>query len=127
MKNAVWMSLFGMLVFGRVPLAGAETPEKKETPTEKSSDFYAPIEKTIEGWTVKVDPKLLEPEDAEVQTLAFKALANHLQRVEFIVPKERLADLKKIKIWLDLNHPRIRGMQYHPGLGWLKANKHDPR
>ncbi len=89
--------------------------------------FYDPIEQTVEGWTIDVDPQLLQEENAEVRELAFKALANHLQRVEFIVPKDRLADLKKIRIWLELDNPNIRGMQYHPNRGWLLAHKHDPR
>ena len=97
---------------------------------EKTADepaFYDPIEKTLEGWTIHVDPQLLQKENAEVREQAFKALANHLQRVEFIVPPDRLADLKKIRIWLELDNPNIKGMQYHPNRGWLLAHKHDPR
>lgn len=127
MKNVLRMSLLWMMAGGFLSMVHAESPDKKSADVAKPSKFYDPVEKTIEGWTIKVDPQLMKPENAEVQKQAFKALANHLQRVEFIVPKDRLADLKKIKIWLDLDHPRIRGMQYHPGLGWLKANKHDPR
>src|SRR5690606_24904757 len=91
------------------------------------SAFYDPIETTIEGWTVAVDPKLFRPENAEAQKQAFKALANHLQRVEFIVPEDRLAELKTVRIWLDGDHPRLRGMQYHPSRGWLMSHGHDPR
>lgn len=127
MKNVFRMSFFVLMVCGFLPMAHAEVPAKKPADAEKSAGFYDPVEKTIEGWTIKVDPQLLEEENKEVRELAFKALANHLQRVEFIVPKDRLADLKKINIWLDLNHPKIRGMQYHPSQGWLKANEHDPR
>jgi dipeptidyl-peptidase-4 len=118
-----------VLFFGFPMAVAAEVPNAQpEKPAEKApSVFYDPIEKTIEGWTVAVDPKLLEPENAELKELAFKALANHLQRVEFIVAKERLAELKTIRIWLDLDHPNIRGMQYHPNRGWLASHKHDPR
>ncbi len=120
--------IFGLLMLfaGSVLAWGAEPPrENPEKP--KDTAFYDPIEKTIEGWKIDVDPKLLEPENAEVKERAFKALANHLQRVEFIVSKEQLADLKKIRIWLDLDNPKFGGMQYHPSRGWLIAHKHDPR
>ena len=89
--------------------------------------FYDPVEKQIEGWTIAVDPLLLSKEHQETGEKAFKALANHLQRVTYIVDKERLAKLQKLRIWLELNNPKLGNMQYHPSRGWLIANKHDPR
>lgn len=88
--------------------------------------FYDPVERHVEGWTVRVDPQLLTPEHATEAEQAFAALANHLQRVKFIVPKDRCAALQKLPIWLEL-HGKLGGMQYHPDRGWLLANKHDPR
>jgi hypothetical protein len=89
--------------------------------------FYDPVERQIEGWTVAVDPQLLAEEHQEVAEKAFAALANHLQRVAYIVPEDRLAKLRELPIWLDLDHPKLRNMQYHPSRGWLLANGHDPR
>lgn len=88
--------------------------------------FYDPVEKQIEGWMVKVDPLLLTKENEEVATQAFTALANHLQRVKYIVPKDRCEQLQKLPIWLELKGA-LGSMQYHPDRGWLLANKHDPR
>jgi len=51
------------------------------------------------------------------------ALANHLQRVKYIVPAERVAELQKLRIWLELDG-ELGNMQYHPDKGWLKANGH---
>lgn len=93
---------------------------------QDDSPFYDPIEREIEGWTIAVDPKLLAEENREVADKAFKALANHLQRVTYIVPQERLAELQKLRIWVDLSH-KLRSMQYHPGAGWLKDHGYDPR
>ena len=90
-------------------------------------EFYDPIEKDIEGWTVQVDPQLLEGEHAELGAKTLVALANHLQRVKFILDDERVVSLQKRPIWIEHNNPKIRGMQYHPGRGWLVANKLDPR
>ncbi len=88
--------------------------------------FYDPVEKDIEGWTIKVDPQLLAKANAEVAAQAFTALANHLQRVKYIVPKDRCAQLQELPIWLELDGT-LGNMQYHPDRGWLIANKHDPR
>lgn len=89
--------------------------------------FYDPVDHNIEGWTIAVDPALLTKENAELKGKVFKALANHLQRVEYVMPEDRLARLKKVRIWLELNNPRLGAMQYHPGADWLKRLKHDPR
>lgn len=90
-------------------------------------EFYDPVEMQVEGWTVAVDPQLLSDEHKELGEKVLKALANHLQRVEYIVPEERVAELKKLRIWMDLEHPKLKNMQYHPGKGWLISNGHDPR
>ncbi|QDV53971.1 anthrax toxin lethal factor-related metalloendopeptidase [Gimesia fumaroli] len=94
---------------------------------EETPQFYDPVEQKIEGWTVDVDPQLLAPEHAETGKSALAALANHLQRVKFIVPKERVEQLQQVRIWIDLKHAKLDRMQYHPSKGWLVANGHDPR
>ncbi len=93
---------------------------------DESGKFYDPVEKNIEGWTVAVDPSLLEEENSELAARAFKALSNHLQRVTYIVPADRVVELKKLRIWIDLSH-ELKSMQYHPGAGWLRRNGYDPR
>lgn len=89
--------------------------------------FYDPVEKQIEGWTIAVDPTLLSEENEDESALIFEALANHLQRVKYIVPADRLAQLRKLRIWIELDNPKLGNMQYHPDRGWLLANGHDPR
>jgi len=116
-RPAIHISRVAILVAFVATVARSEEPAK----------FYDPVEKKIEGWTIAVDPQLLSEEHREVGEKAFKALANHLQRVEYIVPADRVAQLKKLRIWIDLDHPKLKNMQYHPGKGWLTANGHDPR
>ena len=89
--------------------------------------FYDPVEQEIEGWTIAVDQQLLKGEHRDVGQKALKALANHLQRVTYIVPEEQLKQLKELRIWVDLSHPVLKSMQYHPDRGWLIAHDHDPR
>jgi hypothetical protein len=63
--------------------------------------FYEPVEKNIEGWTVAVDPQLLEGEGAEEGEKTLVALANHLQRITYILDDERVAELQKRRIWIE--------------------------
>lgn len=94
---------------------------------EEKTEFYDPVEKQIEGWTVSVDPQLLSKEHEETGAQALKALANHLQRVKYIVPADRLESLQKLRIWVELDNPKLGNMQYHPDKGWLISHDHDPR
>ncbi|MGI9468368.1 MAG: anthrax toxin lethal factor-related metalloendopeptidase [Rubripirellula sp.] len=81
--------------------------------------------KNIEGWQVSVDPEILNAENVEVGNEALKALANHLQRVKYIVPEDRVQRLQTLRIWIDWNH-KLGSMQYHPSRSWLEKNGHDP-
>ncbi len=89
--------------------------------------FYDPIERPLQGWTIAVDPRLLNGEHADLGRRAMEALENHLLRVKYIVPKDRLAQLLPLRIWLELDNPTLSNMQYHPDRGWLLANGQDPR
>lgn len=94
---------------------------------EDAPQFYDPVEKQIEGWTIAVDPEMLTEEHAEVGQRALDALANHLQRVKYIVSKERVTELQKLRIWVEWDNQQLNTMAYHPSKAWLKAHGHDPR
>lgn len=94
---------------------------------EEAPQFYDPVEQQIEGWTVAVDPLLLSQENAEAGRKALAALENHLQRVKYIVSRERVVELQKLRIWVELKNSKLGNMQYHPDKGWLIAHGHDPR
>ena len=106
------------LLLGAFGQAVAEKEEKK---------FYDPVVKKLEGWTIKVDPKLLKKEHKQFKAQVFTALANHLQRIKYILPEAKVKTLQKLPIWLDHHYEPLGSMQYHPGATWLRANKHDPR
>ncbi len=91
----------------------------------QSEDFYKPIVKDIEGWQVEIDPKILAEENREVGEQTLAALANHLQRIVWILPKDRVQSLRKLPIRIDWEHD-LTNMQYHPGRGWLERNGYDP-
>jgi alpha-galactosidase len=89
--------------------------------------FYDPMERDVAGWRVKFDPKLVATENRDAGERAFEALANHLQRVKYIVSQDRLDALMQLPIWVELNNAELGAMQYHPDRGWLLAHGHDPR
>lgn len=89
--------------------------------------FYDPIERDVEGWTVEMDPQLLSFGYTDIGERAIQALANHLQRVKYVVPADRVQQLMKLPIRLELRNPELAAMQYHPDRGWLLSNGHDPR
>ncbi len=88
---------------------------------------FDPVVQQIEGWTVHVDPQMLEGEHADEGARALKMLANHLQRIAVLVPEEQLEKMQKLEIWIEHHHPTLGAMQYHPSVGWLRSNGHDPR
>jgi len=88
---------------------------------------FDPVVKQIEGWTVNVDPQMLEGEYAGAGADALKMLANHLQRIAILLPQKQLKEMRKLEIWIEHHHPKLGNMQYHPGARWLKNNGHDPR
>ncbi|MEM7011181.1 MAG: metallopeptidase [Verrucomicrobiota bacterium] len=90
-------------------------------------DFFDPIVKDIEGWTVHIDPALLEGEHADEGAKALKMLGNHLFFITLLAHEERLKELRSCEIWIEHNHPSLKAMQYHPSVGWLKQHGHDPR
>lgn len=107
-------------------LAGAETvaPQPAARPNPPRFD---PVKRSIEGWTVQIEPVLLEgPVESDDQR-AITLLANHLQRISILVTGKTLAQLQTIPIWIEKEHPTLRSMQYHPSKGWLENNGHDPR
>ena len=118
LKNIKKTVLIIAVTLGALGQATAEEKEKK---------FYDPVPKKLEGWTIKVDPKLLKKVHKDFKKEVFKSLANHLQRIKYILPEERVVELQKLPIWLDYHYEPLSSMQYHPGATWLRANRHDPR
>ena len=106
--------------------ADAKSDARKEAPQNAHFD---PVIKNIEGWTVHVDPKLLEGEHAEGGARALTMLANHLQRIAILMPKDRLEQLQKVGIWIEYDHPGINAEPgpYHPSVDWLTARGYDAR
>jgi hypothetical protein len=88
---------------------------------------FDPAVRKIEGWTCHVDPALLKGKHAEEGARCLRMLADHLNRISILVPGSRLQQLRRLEIWIEWEHPRLKAKQYHPSRSWLVANRHDPR
>ena len=109
------------------PAGEAKSGENAKDSSEPVGVRFDPVVRKIEGWTVHVDPSMLEGEHSDAGTHALKMLANHLQRIAILVPEEQLRKMRKLEIWIEHHHPTLGAMQYHPNPGWLKAHGHDLR
>ncbi len=78
--------------------------------------------RSIEGWAVRVDRRLLAPPHIARGRLALKLLEARLAVIAVVVPQPACDRLRAVPIQLDLSHGNLHPMQYHPSAKWLKAN-----
>ena len=66
---------------------------------ETAKPRFDPVKKKIEGWTVFVEPAMLEsaPDSEDARSLAM--LEAHLRIITAMVPADRVEKLKKLEIW----------------------------
>lgn len=94
------------------------TPKKDAEPTKPATH----TERKLEGWTIRVDDRLLQPPNDELGRQSLRFLENKLVDIKAVVAPDRLKQLQSVTIVLDLTHGKLRPMQYHPSAAWLKAN-----
>lgn len=80
----------------------------------------------LEGWSIRVDDRLLATPNDELGTRALRFLEAKLADIKVVVPADKLTKLQAVTIVLDLTHGNLGPMQYHPSAGWLKANGYSP-
>ncbi len=78
--------------------------------------------RTIEGWTIRVDDRLLHAPHEALGVKALRFLEAKLSDIVVVVPKDKLEKLQAVTIVVDLSHGKLVPMQYHPSVGWLKGN-----
>ena len=80
----------------------------------------------IEGWSVRIHRKLLEP-DAAVTVRAMALLTAQLREIKRVVPAAAVTHLQKVPLWISPEYPGVPPRaEYHPDAGWLRANGRDP-
>jgi len=103
---SVFLTYVSPLCFGEVPALRPGVPT-------------AHTNRMIEGWTVRVDNRLLSGEGAALGDRAMKLLTARLVAIATVVPEKSLAGLRAVTIELDLDYPGLSFMQYHPDADWL--------
>lgn len=103
-----WLALLFVLALS----AFAEEPPK---PTSRTGQ-------NLVGWTVRVDDRLLAEPNAALGQRALKLLEARLTDISNVVKADRLAELRKVPIVLDLAHGQLKPAQYHPSADWLTGN-----
>lgn len=99
-------------------LDAAETqaqPVAEETPLGRET-------RRIEEWTVHVDLRLLAEPNKKMGERALSLLEARLADIVAVVPAAPLAKIRTVPIWLDLEHGKLTGMQYHPSADWLVSH-----
>ncbi len=94
---------------------GAEPPVDAPKPATRT-------ERVIEGWTVRIDDRLLQPENQELGGRILKSLESRLSDIKAVVRPFCVAQLQNVRIVLDLTHGKLVPMQYHPDAEWLVEN-----
>jgi hypothetical protein len=84
-------------------------------------------ERQVEGWTIRVDDRLLHGEGAVLGQRALRLLETRLYEVKLLVPAERVERLQKVTFWLDQSCGALKSPQYHPGVEWLQEHEYDPQ
>lgn len=102
-----------------------QQPASEESPAYQTFD---PVVQHVEGWTLYIDPKLLDDHNAEEDARALAMLVNHLQRINIYMPPDPLARMQTVGIWIEVDHfDDVEPGPYHPSAAWLTANGYDPR
>lgn len=79
----------------------------------------------IAGFTVLIHPDVLrQRETADI----LRELNKQLAEVARVVPSRQLAELRKVKVWLEWDSHGASAAQYHPARagGWLSVNRLNP-
>lgn len=114
----MWPTMTRALVLSFLMLLLAAAPARAFLPTG------AYEVRSVEGWTVRVSPKLLERPDLARQTLDL--LRARLFEVNRVLPAPALEQLRGVTIWVELRDARFPGMCFHPSAEWLRGNGYNP-
>jgi hypothetical protein len=108
-------TIAGFVIFLLVISVAALADEPSPLPTGHQS-------KVLQGWTVRVDERLLAGEHEGLGTDALSLIDRRLADIVLVMPKDKVERLRKVVIQLDHTHGKLTSAQYHPSAGWLKNN-----
>jgi hypothetical protein len=109
MRLLLPLALFAFTIAARAEPDGPPLPTAHQT-------------RPLEGWTIRVDERLLSGTDAAIGERALKLLDARLMEIALVMSADPLAKMREIPIQLDLNYGALKVAQYHPSAGWLKEH-----
>jgi hypothetical protein len=111
-----------LLIAASLGLGGDGDAPKPEASFVPTSSYEL---RTVEGWTVHVNRRLLN-EDAALGTAALRLLEVKLYDITRVVPSKALDELRKVPIWLGVDDGSAPCAEYHPSKQWLADHGYNP-
>ena len=93
-------------------------------PTTAYTPTSAYVKRSIDGFTVLINPELLSHKSESEEAL--KEFDTQAIAIVRVVPRKPLAALQKVRIWMEWEQVKGGGAQFHPSADWLKANGYNP-
>ena len=109
---------------GHMDPPGPDVPPDVEEPQGEITVKEAYHRRTIHGWSVLVNPRLMEHPELEGPTI--ELLSDHLYRITRSVPSPALDKLQSVEIWVEQDTPWTKCMCYHVSPEWLAENGYNP-
>jgi hypothetical protein len=81
--------------------------------------------RSVQGWTVRVDRRLMQGEGAQLGVRGIELLNARLLEITYVVSGEPLARLREVPVQVDLSYGALKPMQYHPNPGWLREHGYE--
>lgn len=114
------MKKFAIVLVLMVSPLRADAPKPAYDPTDRYE-----IRK-LEGWTLRVNTRMLAEEHRELREKTLRVLGDQLFQITRVVPAKALAKLREIPIWVELKDSHHPCMCYHPDAGWLREHDMNP-
>ncbi len=107
-----------------LPSGLSASPGRDDPPPFVPTSEY--VDREVEGWTVRVNRRLLDGEHADLGREALRLLEVKLYDIRRVVPERACRDLQSVPIWLGLDDGHAPCAEYHPSRRWLAENGYNP-
>jgi hypothetical protein len=98
--------------------------EKASSQDQKFSPTEVYQKETFRGFTILINPEVLKhQEEAEQMKLE---LNKQLEAIASVLPAKPLADLRKVRIWVEWEKKKDGAAEFHPSATWLKGHGYNP-
>src|SRR5260370_30731822 len=97
----VWCCGFSVAEAGDGPKPKPDPPAKKPAEPAKPT---AHTERKLEGWTIRVDDRLLKGPDEALGSRALRFLEAILSDIKVVLPEDKVKKMQSVVIILDLSY-----------------------